>query len=116
MTYVPAHQKERWKDDADELDMSQSEFVRTMVQAGRRSLDLGTAEAPSSSSDPGGNGLEDAVLDVLSREDFLSWQELLGAVTGDIEERLDDALERLQASDRVRYSGRHGGYCEVDDE
>src|SRR6056297_3280818 len=35
-TYVPAEQKDRWREHADELGMSQSEFVRTMVQAGRR--------------------------------------------------------------------------------
>ena len=34
-TYVPAYQKSEWESHADELDMSQSEFVRTMVQAGR---------------------------------------------------------------------------------
>jgi hypothetical protein len=39
-TRVPGYQKEAWLDDADELDMSQSEFVRTMVQAGRRELGL----------------------------------------------------------------------------
>jgi len=35
-TYVPEDQKAIWQDHADDLGMSQSEFVRTMVQAGRR--------------------------------------------------------------------------------
>ncbi len=44
-TYVPAYQKAHWQDHADELDMSQSEFVRTMVQAGRSGF-----EPPESTS------------------------------------------------------------------
>ena len=35
-TYVPAYQREEWDDHAEALDMNRSEFVRTMVQAGRR--------------------------------------------------------------------------------
>lgn len=35
-TYIPAYQKEEWKEHADELGMSQSEFIRCMVQAGRK--------------------------------------------------------------------------------
>jgi hypothetical protein len=47
-TRVPAYQKEVWEDDADELGMSQSEFVRTMVQAGRHELGLATESAAGS--------------------------------------------------------------------
>ena len=50
-TFVPAYQKDEWKRHADELDMSQSEFVRTMVQAGRRDFDLEPVEASAVSSD-----------------------------------------------------------------
>jgi len=39
-TFVPAYQKTEWKRHADELGMSQSEFVRTMVQAGRRDFEI----------------------------------------------------------------------------
>ena len=45
-TYVPEYQKEAWAAHADELDMSQSEFVRTMVQAGRSGF-----EPPESAPD-----------------------------------------------------------------
>jgi len=46
--------------------------------------------------------------------DTYSWDELLEAVSDDIESRLDEALEELQANNRIRYSGRHGGYTVVD--
>jgi len=122
-TYVPAYQKERWQEHADELDMSQSEFVRTMVQAGRsgfeppESEDSGgqtsqpsPAEHHDSDANPGGDGLEDRVTKVLADGDHYDWDDLLSALTDDIEQRLDDTLQELQSDGRVRYSGRHGGY------
>lgn len=127
-TYVPAYQRAEWDDHADELGMSRSEFVRTMVQAGRRGFggsetgarasetkDQGSeceesAADPSSGADPQGTGLEDRVVDVLRSADYLSWDELLDAVTDDIEAELESTLQDLQSSGRVTYSGRNGGY------
>ncbi|QLD88005.1 hypothetical protein HWV07_02710 [Natronomonas salina] len=126
-TYVSSDQRERWRAEADELDMSQAEYVRSMVQAGRRSFSLNTdgrslsteasnpAEGGSLDATPGGEGLEDRVLEVLRAEEFADWDELVAGVTDDIEQRLDETLEELQADDRIRYSGRHGGYTVVDD-
>ncbi|WP_254767984.1 DUF5805 domain-containing protein [Salinilacihabitans rarus] len=112
-TYVPAYQKAEWKRHADELGMSQSEFVRTMVQAGRRGFEPDREEAGSPDANPGGNGLERRVLKLLE-DDTYSWDELLEAVSDDVESRLDEALESLQADNRIRYSGRHGGYAIVE--
>ena len=132
-TYVPAYQKAAWVEHAEALDMSQSEFVRTMVQAGRRDFAVdpfpGDAEPgranedePGRSSDSAGSGsgesgtqFEDRVYALLER-DTLSWGELLEAVTDDVEGRLEDALQSLQAENRVVYSGRNGGYEAVDGE
>ncbi len=111
-TYVPAYQKDEWQAHADDLDMSQSEFVRTMVQAGRRGFEPDREEPTSPDPDPGGNGLETRVLKLLEADSY-SWDELLEAVSDDIESRLDDTLEELQAANRIRYSGRHGGYTIV---
>ncbi len=125
-TYVPRYQKEIWTDHADELDMSRSEFVRSMVQAGRRGFEpadgdgvnesdqSGSEKGPSEDATPGGEGLDDRVLSVLEDGEYLDWDELVEAVTGDIESRLEDTLQDLQGDDEVRYSGRHGGYTRVD--
>lgn len=128
-TYVPAYQKEEWQRHADRLDMSRSEFVRTMVQVGRRDFSVpagGTIEETTSEgttatgttdeADDASDELEERVVAVLDDGDPRSWEELLAAVTADVEDRLEEALQRLQADNRVQYSGRDGGYRLVSDE
>lgn len=121
-TYVPAYQKERWANHAEDLGMSQSEFVRTMVQAGRRDFDLERPgdddgeEPPEQPSNPRGDGLETRVRTVLSAQEVVSWDELLEAVSDDLEGRLEAALESLQDENVVRYRPRQGGYTLVSDE
>lgn len=136
LTYVPAHQKEIWKDHADRLDMSQSEFVRTMVQAGRVNFDVpergdvrtttpgvdgvetGLQNGSSSQSENAENnaGLTPRIIDALEAESHLSWDDLVSALTDDIEDRLESTLQDLQSSGRVVYSGRHGGYTLAEDD
>jgi hypothetical protein len=117
-TYVPAYQKDVWQDHADDLGMTQSEFVRTMVQAGRRGFLSASvdepSEGPSSDSDPGGERIEEAVVDAL-RDEPLDWEQLVERLTADVEDRLDDALASLQDANRLRYSGRDGGYVLTDE-
>ncbi|WP_256300456.1 DUF5805 domain-containing protein [Haloarchaeobius salinus] len=123
-TYVPTYQKQQWAEEADALDMSHSEFVRTMVQAGRRSFDLD--ESPDSddsgdtnesiADDTDGAELADRVLTILDdRDDPQTWDDLVAAVTNDVEERLDEALGDLQEAGELRYSGRDGGYVPTGD-
>ena len=117
-TYVPTEQKEIWRDHADDLDMSLSEFVRTMVQAGRRGFvptESGGDEEPASEgSDPGGHDLERRVRAALESGPR-SWDELVQAVVGDVEDELEATLDDLQDRNRVRYSGRDGGYVLTDE-
>ncbi len=127
-TYVTESQRNRWREEATDLDMSQAEYVRTMVQAGRRDFDLYTrgrdlntnaedpVEAGIEDATPGVDGLNSRVLDVLRESEFADWDELLAGVTENIEAQLEEALDELQSEDRIRYSGRHGGYTVVDDE
>ena len=123
MTYVPAYQKERWSEHAEAMGMSQSEFVRTMVQAGRRGFlsnaDPGRDSRPSggasSEPDPQGASIEEAVTALLEREGPLGWDQLVEQLTADVEDRTDDALAALQDENRLRYSGRDGGYVLTDE-
>jgi len=108
-TYVPPYQKERWREHAERLSMSQSEFVRTMVQAGRRDFEVPERTTAEESAEGASSGLEPQVKEALSREDH-SWDELLSALTDGMEDRLEETLNELQEANVVQYSGRHGGY------
>ncbi len=117
-TYVPTYQRELWDDHADRLDMSRSEFVRTMVQAGRRQIgdDPELANATATETDSSEDeSLGDEVLALLDEDEALAWEEMLSALTDDIESRLDDTLQELQGSNQIRYSGREDGYVLVED-
>ena len=126
-TYVPAWQRERWREAAEERGMSQSEFVRTMVQAGRRGFDIdgGSTTHPSNPAEGGDRDvtpgvetgevdLEERVVELVEREGPLEWDELVEGLVGDFEDRLEGALGGLQSANRVKHSGRAGGYV-VDD-
>jgi hypothetical protein len=127
-TYVPAEQRTVWRQEAEDLDMSQAEYVRTMVQAGRRGFDLNSTdetlytdstnavEQEISDASPGVEELNRRVLDVLRGAEFADWETILAGVTDDIEDRLEETLDELQSKNRIRYSGRHGGYTVIDDE
>lgn len=109
-TYVPTYQKDEWADHADDLGMSQSEYVRTMVQAGRRGFTTEREEPVRDDTNPRGNGFETRVLEHLDTGTYRSWDELVESLTDGLEDRLDETLQRLQSTNRIRYSGRHGGY------
>ena len=114
-TYIPSYQRDEWDEHAEELDMSRSEFVRTMVQAGRRGfgadpeMESGPDAGEDGSDGESADAIEERVVESL-REGPLSWEELRDAVAGNIEQQIEDALGRLQEQGRVRHSGRKGGY------
>lgn len=115
-TYVPADQRDRWRADAEALDMSQSEFVRAMVQAGRRGFDLdggdtNPAETDVAGSNPRGNGLKSAILDLLEQEGQLGWADLVDELLGDFEGDIEDELIALQEQGRIQHSPRNGTYA-----
>lgn len=128
-TYIPAYQKAEWKEHAEDLDMSLSEFVRTMVQAGRRgfvpdgesideSMDQSQTARQSEeiSTENGDQSLDEEVLRILAKREPLTWDELIAAITDDVESRLEGALNSLQAENRIQHSGRVGGYVLANDE
>lgn len=120
-TYVPSYQRDRWREEADDLDMSQSEFVRTMVQAGRRDFDLedeskNTEDTPDPTVNPWGEPLERRIIALLRSEGHLNWEELVTRITDGIEQQIEDALDELQDENRVRYRPRIDGYVLVGDD
>lgn len=117
--YVPTYQRDEWDEHANRLDMSRSEFVKTMVQAGRRGFgaDPEAEQSATRGGDTARSGppedeaqLRNRIVESLENADALSWDELLAAVTDDVESRLERALEELQNEGIVHHSGREGGY------
>lgn len=107
-TRVPQYQKDAWQAHAAALDMSQSEYVRTMIQAGRRDFELEPPEPPSRDADPGGSGLETPVLEVLSADEYRDFDAIVDLLTEEIEDLIDDTLQELTAAGEVEVSGRKG--------
>ena len=104
-TYVPSYQKAQWQEHANRLEMSQSEFIRAMVQSGRRSLERDDLRTDPEGSNPGGNDLETTILDIVSNEP-LSFDEIVAEVVNEIETGIEDALGKLRANDRVSQNPR----------
>lgn len=122
-TYVPEYQRAEWDSEAEALDMSRAEYVRSMVQAGRREFSVaatptstaGEEQPRSGDANPGGNGLRTRMLDVLDSEGPCEWDELVAGVTGDLEQRLEEQLESLKHEGAVHHDARGGGYRVSDD-
>lgn len=114
-TYVPAYQKETWQEHAARLGMNQSEFIRTMVQAGRRDFSLQNVDQTESTQvNQSADETEERIADVLSNGGCLSWDSLLEHLMEDVEADLEAAIDSLQEQNRIKYSGKNGGYTLVE--
>lgn len=120
---VPEYQLTEWATHADDIEMTTSEFVRSMVQAGRRGFDE-TAIAANGGTDTGGepggatdlatagptNGLRYELLEALSTGEYRSWEELREHVVDAVETSLDTELRSLLDEGLVDHSPREDGY------
>lgn len=129
-TYVPAYQKGEWEAHADSMDMSLSEFVRSMVQAGRRgfgdqqqstqsdadrSRQASDGDQPASTRPTPGVEPRKMVLQALEEHEPLEWDELVRKSIGDLEDDVEEAIEGLQQENLIMHSGRQGGYVRVEE-
>ena len=100
-TYVPSYQKSQWETHADGLDMSLSEFVRSMVQAGRRGFDpesnghMVGENTGIQTSDVEETGSTDATPRVDTRKLVIQTLEEDGPLTG--EEIVDGVLDEWRS-------------------
>ena len=120
-TYVPEYQRDLWKQHAGLLDMNLSEFVRVMVQAGRRDFDIGTTNNENilkvnfDDKTPGVSGIKIQLLNFLQNDECLGWDKLVQKLTVALEDELELALTQLQEENLIGYSGRLGGYTLLQD-
>lgn len=98
-----------WEQEADELNASLGEYLRMMVQAGRK--ELGYVDAHSLEDNQDAN-IESQAIEALREHDGdATWDELRNAVLGGLEQDLEEAIEQLEdegtlktsvSSDRVK--------------
>lgn len=106
--YVAEEESEVWKKEAEDLNMNYSEYYRLMINAGRRELGLADVDSEESEEGSGGSLLNDRVIDTLSTDETLSFDEICDAVLeAHYEERI---AEILQNDDRAQYTPIDGGY------
>lgn len=115
-TYVTQAEKAEWKAQADQLDMSLAEYVRSMVNAGNRNFDLQPIATRSEDANPRGQPIETRVLQTIRVTDYPSWSELEESFPEIDGERLSEVLQSLQAENRIEHDGPNGGYTLIDDE
>jgi hypothetical protein len=102
-TRIPPEQVEIWTEEADEMNVPRSEYIRYMVQAGRRQFAFTEAAA----SDTDGTDINRRVVAALQEHNKLSWEELTNEVIGDLEDEIEDAVEELEDVGDVRTSLRN---------
>ncbi|MBB6645220.1 DUF5805 domain-containing protein [Halobellus ruber] len=127
--YAPVYQRDKWDEEAEELGLSRSEYLKMMIQAGRKHFDpdngqkkltsIGGAETPIPDSDHPSNKfsedicLESQILEAISRGDYLTWNEIVDTVVDDIERYIDKELDDLRDSNQIRYDGQRGGFTDI---
>ncbi|WP_121821172.1 DUF5805 domain-containing protein [Halostella salina] len=105
---------ETWERQAEMAKLDLDEFVERMVEAGRMSVNV----QPDTDSSPAmtEEHVTDEIRSQLRREEYRSWDDLVEAITGELERHVEDALAEMQADGEVRYSGLHGGYQLVEED
>lgn len=102
-TSAPEEQIEIWEAEAEEMNVTRAEYMRLMMQAGRRNF--GLAEPETSDSD--GINIEERVIETLQEHGEMSWDELVEKAVGDVEEEVEKVIEKLDEKGRVSTSVRN---------
>lgn len=111
---------DEWAEDADRMDLQNTEWARRMIRAGRRQWGFDHVEEPDyphmkmehSAKDPTRDVeklLEDAIRRNLAKEKGIDESELYELVMGDLEEQFSSRLEDLLQEGEIDYSPGKGG-------
>lgn len=95
-----------WDKKADELNMSRSEFIRSMVHAGQRQIaELDTQKNQEQ------RDLKEKVLAELPEDEVLEVDEIVQKVVGPIKTEItDEILPSLDENGEIRYNPKERGY------
>lgn len=101
-TSAPESQIGTWEAEAEAMNVTRAEYIRLMIQAGRRQFPA--CETDNDESE--GIQVEMRVLDALEENGELTWGELVEEAVGDVEDKVEDAIEELEEQGRVSVSLR----------
>jgi hypothetical protein len=101
---APEATMNRWDERAGELDMSRSEYIRTMVEAGDKNLSI-ASPLDSIAAD---KSLKNRVLDLLEEDEYKDWDTVLRELTEEMERELEEILNELLDEGRIDFSPRQG--------
>lgn len=110
-----------WEADAEEMDVSLSEYVRRMARAGRRQWGyehiepaadphVQFEETTNTPAEEVGTIIQNIILRNLSTSDGITEEELTTLITSDISNQVGNQLEELLDEGAVKYSPTKGGW------
>lgn len=114
-TYLPRYQKEEWVSHAEDLDMSQAEFVRTMVQAGRRVFEEDDAADRESTTADGAPETADGLSEQVRTLVEVNGPVSKGEIVAEFEDVVADVLEDLAAAGEIEYDIHADGFVTAGD-
>lgn len=97
---------EKWDEEAEELGMSRSEYIRSMVNAGRRQISQLDPQ-----NDQDNRSLREEVLSEIPEDEVRDVDEIVQTVVGPIEEKItSQILPNLDENGEIRFNPQKGGY------
>ena len=132
--YIPENQRDDWQEEADAMDMSQSEFVASMTNAGRKKFDVDVEPDETDSElrasrdyyrremekerrekerleEQLHGGERQAITNFIEANPGVSYQEIVEHVVDTVPGRVSDYLEEMNG--QSIWNGRNG-YTPID--
>jgi|GEM_PF-3294492 len=102
---MPRRMRDEIEDDRDELDMGRSEYVRSMIDAGRRQLAAVDEDGSSSERD----ALREQILEQLPSDEAeaVHQDEIAEVIIDPMQEKV---LRILSEEDQIKHSAIHDGF------
>ncbi len=109
-TTVPRYQLELYDEEAEQMGFSsRSEFIRSMINAGRRDFGLDSGGTTGEDGVPQ-RSLEQRVVRLIEEADGLTEQEVVDALTENTEKRVTEILNDLNDEGVIDYDVRQSGF------
>lgn len=103
---VPQHIFEEWEDEADEMNVSRSEYIRIHTEAGRKELSRLHPSTVGSEET-----LTDDVLSIIPEDESIDPERVVEEIIEPLKnEILNEILPELDEQGKIQFSPAEGGY------